>query len=148
MKVDSPATPQVDHEIAYSWDSLSRLTSVASIGKITSYESACLCGSLSNPVRIRYPNGTEARMTYDSANRLVKLRNAVGRTNAALSYFEYTYDGMNNWLTMRDIMGEHRYSYDKLYRLTGVDYPRYPDQAYTYDPAGNRLTLAGVKRES
>jgi RHS repeat-associated protein len=42
---------------------------------------------------------------------------------------------------MRDGMGLSSYGYDKLYRLTSVDYPAAPDQTYTYDAAGNRLTL-------
>ena len=49
---------------------------------------------------------------------------------------------LNNRVSMREVTGLHQYGYDKLHRLTTVDYPRYPDQAYSYDPSGNRLTLA------
>ena len=51
------------------------------------------------------------------------------------------YDKMNNRVSMREVTGLHQYGYDKLYRLTSVDYARYPDQAYSYDPSGNRTKL-------
>ena len=54
---------------------------------------------------------------------------------------EYKHDSMADRTSMRDITGKHLYGYDRLYRLHTVDYPIYPDQAYGYDPAGNRLTL-------
>ena len=36
--------------------------------------------------------------------------------------------------------GLESYTYDDLYRLTGVTYPDATTQAYTYDGVGNRLT--------
>jgi RHS repeat-associated protein len=36
--------------------------------------------------------------------------------------------------------GTHNYSYDDIYRLTSADHPAQPDESYTYDKVGNRLT--------
>jgi RHS repeat-associated protein len=41
---------------------------------------------------------------------------------------------------VRTQAGLESYSYDDLYRLTGVTYPDTTTQAYTYDNVGNRLT--------
>ncbi|MDY6966795.1 MAG: hypothetical protein SVM80_12665, partial [Halobacteriota archaeon] len=40
--------------------------------------------------------------------------------------------------------GDYQYGYDELYRLTNVDNPIQDDEAFTYDPVGNRLTAADV----
>jgi RHS repeat-associated protein len=54
----------------------------------------------------------------------------------------------NSRFPMLEVTGLHQYGYDKLYRLTTVDYARYPDQAYSYDPSGNRLTLEVVGKDT
>jgi RHS repeat-associated protein len=55
---------------------------------------------------------------------------------------------LNNRVSMHEVMGLHQYGYDKLCRLTSVDYARYPDQAYSYDPSGYRLTLAVTGKDT
>jgi RHS repeat-associated protein len=54
----------------------------------------------------------------------------------------YTYDGESNITGITTEQGENQYSYDTLYRLTQVDtaIPGLPEEHYTYDPLGNRLT--------
>ncbi len=36
--------------------------------------------------------------------------------------------------------GTYTYQYDEFYRLTSADNPTIPDEAYTYDALGNRLS--------
>jgi YD repeat-containing protein len=41
----------------------------------------------------------------------------------------------------------HIYSYDKIYQLTGADYPAgffVGDTTFSYDPAGNRESVTNV----
>jgi RHS repeat-associated protein len=138
QEVDAPAVAGIEHRIDYDYDPLDRVRTVASRGQTAGYDYD-LSGNL---VRMSYPNRIESRRVYDQANRLTELRNVRLPSQAALNYFKYGYDKMNNRVSMREVTGLHQYGYDKLYRLTTVDYPRYPDQAYSYDPSGNRLTLA------
>jgi len=55
----------------------------------------------------------------------------------------YTYDALGNRTSLTDRLGLHTYAYDALNRLTSADHPLasgLPDEAFTYDPLGNRLT--------
>jgi RHS repeat-associated protein len=144
QEVDATAVPDIEHRIAYDYDSLNRVKMVTSRGQTAGYEYD-LSGNL---VRISYPNRVETRRTYDMAGRLTELRNVRLPSQVALDYFKYGYDKMNNRILMREITGLNQYGYDKLYRLVSVDYPRYPDQSYGYDPAGNRLTLASAGKDT
>ncbi|MBW2066284.1 MAG: hypothetical protein JRJ03_15340 [Deltaproteobacteria bacterium] len=55
-----------------------------------------------------------------------------------------TYDKMHNIMRKQTEHGNYQYGYDNLYRLTSADNPAQDDEAFTYDPVGNRLTAAGV----
>lgn len=138
MVVDAPTTGVEDHAMAYTYDRLSRVGSVAHRNLQTTY----VYDGSGNLKSAQLPNRVKTTYAYDQASRLLKLRHARQPSQTALSFFEYTYDNMNNRLSMRDTLGLHSYGYDKLYRLKTVNYPASPDQTYTYDPAGNRLTLA------
>ena len=144
QEVDTAGATGVEHRIDYEYDLLDRVKAVTSRGQTAGYEYD-LSG---NPVRMSYPNRVESRRTYDLANRLLELRNVRLPSQAALNYFKYGYDKMNNRVSMREVTGLHQYGYDKLYRLKTVDYARYPDQAYSYDPSGNRLTLAVAGKDT
>ena len=40
--------------------------------------------------------------------------------------------------------GDYAYDYDDIYRLIDADNPTFDDEAFAYDPVGNRLTAEGV----
>ena len=61
--------------------------------------------------------------------------------NTLLNY-QYTYDKVANIIQKNTEAGNYAYSYDNLYRLTGVEKDSQSQEAYTYDPVGNRLTSA------
>lgn len=52
----------------------------------------------------------------------------------------YGPDAVGNRESVTDGSGPTNYTYDSLYRLTGVDWPTGPDDTYTYDANGNRTT--------
>jgi YD repeat-containing protein len=58
--------------------------------------------------------------------------------------YQYTYDKSGNILTKATGDGTYEYDYDDLYCLTDVTNPTLDDEAYSYDPVGNRLTASGV----
>jgi RHS repeat-associated protein len=58
--------------------------------------------------------------------------------------YQYTYDKMDNIESKTTEHGDYQYNYDDLYRLTTVDNPVQDDEAFTYDPVGNRLTAANT----
>ena len=39
--------------------------------------------------------------------------------------------------------GDYAYDYDDIYRLIDADNPTLDDEAFAYDPVGNRLTAQG-----
>ncbi|MCP4370366.1 MAG: RHS repeat protein, partial [Deltaproteobacteria bacterium] len=53
----------------------------------------------------------------------------------------FTYDQVGNRLTMNDDSDQTGYSYDNLYRLTGVNDGAGQQVGYSYDEVGNRKTL-------
>ena len=59
--------------------------------------------------------------------------------------YRYAYDRMDNITTKQTEHGAYRYAYDDLYRLTQAENPTLPDEAFTYDPVGNRLTAKNVE---
>ena len=57
----------------------------------------------------------------------------------------YGFDAVGNILSRQDRFGATAYAYDPLYQLTGADHPDaagLPDETYSYDRVGNRLTSA------
>ena len=97
------------------------------------------------PQTVRYPGGSVNRFVFDEQLRTksVTLSDPAGK---ALSSQSYERDAVGN-LTKRSDgkYGVTTYAYDPTYQLTGVDAPgKENDEAYTYDPVGNRLTKNGV----
>jgi len=64
-----------------------------------------------------------------------------------MMHYNYSYDKMDNILTKSTEHGMYSYTYDELYRLIGAHNPTLEDEAYTYDPVGNRTTAAGIPGE-
>ncbi|MCH9651395.1 MAG: hypothetical protein K0U98_24425 [Deltaproteobacteria bacterium] len=122
----------------YGFDALNRVTSVTiPLAGVTTYSYF----RNSRLKRISYPNGTASEYQYDGANRAILIENTQGA--AAVSTFEYTYDGNGNRLQQIETNGgaaeTTTYVFDLADRLTGVNYPD-KSTAYTYDAVGNRET--------
>jgi RHS repeat-associated protein len=126
--------------VTYDYDSLSRLTYIRDDdgSMVAHYD----YDALSRRTGAQFANGTSTAYLYNIANRLLTLNNQM--TSSSRS-FAYTYDKVGNRLTMTtDGVAQHRYSYDKIYQLTGADYPAgffAADTNFNYDKAGNRSSV-------
>jgi RNA ligase len=66
-----------------------------------------------------YPNGINTSYTYDDLNRLKRLKADLGAT--PITDFQYVYDHAGNRTRKQQLDYTEDYSYDPLYRLTGVE---------------------------
>ncbi len=89
------------------------------------------------------PNGTSAAYTYDPASRLSALTHTGPK--GPFEALGYTYDlASNRTADTRNRTG-HQYAYDPLDQLIQVQRQEHRsrwkvEEAYSYDPVGNRLT--------
>lgn len=99
---------------------------------------------------VRVQPGAEARYAYDDASQLLSVQQRISSSMPPVATFDYAYDLAGNRTTLTDRLGLHSYSYDPLNRLTSADHPlvesphplagRLPDEQFSYDAVGNRLT--------
>lgn len=110
-----------------------------------------------NPIRVEYSydqrgDRTETRRfadlagtqlagrttySYDALQRLTALTHFNG-ANAALADYQYAYN-LANQLIRKTVNGETTlYNYDRTNQLINADRPGQADEAYSYDPNGNR----------
>ncbi len=128
---------------AYDYDASNQFLSMEIPGKgFITYNSY----TWNRPSLVTYPGGTVREVTYDPLMRLNSIQ-VKDPAQKVLMDYGYTYDRMNNITRKTTEHGDHEYGYDDLYRLTQADNPTLPDEAYTYDPAGNRLTAADIQGE-
>ena len=92
------------------------------------------------PAKLTYPGGSTRTQAYDPLMRLTEIKvNDPGQ--AAILKYTYSYDPESNITQKQTEHGDYTYQYDSLYRLTRADQPSpLPQEAYTYDKLGNRLT--------
>lgn len=90
---------------------------------------------------ITFKNGNAVKYTYDLRDRVDTLTILDRNGNQILKY-DYDYDAVGN-LTRNLISPSESfaYGYDKVYRLTNVQFPSEGDHVYKYDPAGNRTAF-------
>ena len=93
------------------------------------------------PASMMLPGGSTKQFEYDPLMRVKEITAKDPGQNMLLNY-QYTYDKMDNIASKQTEHGNYAYGYDNLYRLTTVDNPVQDDEAFTYDPVGNRLTAA------
>jgi len=88
-----------------------------------------------------YPNGITTSYAYDTDSRLTNLRAVLNGTTTITS-FGYSYDAAGNRTSKQQLDYTEGYSYDPLYRLTGVERtgPLIGHWHYGYDPVGNRTS--------
>ena len=126
--------------IRYTWDKLSRMTSITDqLGMVTelSYDAS------GNVTAIREedsnPQGGIGRSflyEYDALNRLVKTTDPLGNSTV------YTYDALGSLLTVTDGRGSTTsYAYDALSRVTGILDALGGETTYSYDKEGRPLKI-------
>ena len=92
------------------------------------------------PQTTLYPGGASETKTWDGYGRLIGQQ-VKTPGQATILQRATTYDPENNPLRIDSETGQHQYSYDTLYRLTGASHPSgLPTEGFTYDGVGNRLT--------
>ncbi len=143
MVFDFPGDPARPKPIVYQYDAAGRITH-------TGYEGEALTAftydDAGRRATLAYPNGVATQYGYDAQGRLQTLTTrAAGDPAAALAGYTYRFDNAGNVLEKRTETGTvTAYEYDNAYRLTreiakATDGAVILDQAFAYDPAGNRL---------
>ncbi|WP_353928958.1 Ig-like domain-containing protein [Okeanomitos corallinicola TIOX110] len=133
---------------SYTYDALNRLTQLTQSGNNVSDKRVDFAyNSLGQYTSInRYANLTGTQLvngtsyTYDSLNRLTNLNHSNGTNNVA--FYNYVYDAASRITQITDIDGITDYTYDNRAQLTGANHSNAnnPDESYTYDANGNRIT--------
>ena len=133
---------------SYSYDALNRLTKLTQSGNGVSYKRVYFgYNALGQYTSInRYANLTGTQLvngttySYDSLNRLTNLNHSNGTNNVA--FYNYVYDVASRITKITDVDGATDYTYDNRDQLTGANHSNAnnPDETYTYDANGNRIT--------
>lgn len=154
-------TSQDSRALTYTYDSVgNRLGLQDETGSLTSYayDPRDLLMAISDPrsgsfsfqydalgrrTTLTRPNGTGTTYTYDPASRLTTLGH--GGPKGPFEALSYAYDLASNRTADTRNRAAQQYAYDPLDQLTQVqrqeNRSRWKlEEAYTYDPAGNRLT--------
>jgi RHS repeat-associated protein len=136
----------------YTYDERNRLETVTTDAGTTSYswwEDSLL-------KQVDFPNNTiqyrDDADSYDRADRVLYIENALQGPALPFSTYSYTYDDNGNRLTQVETQSAlangmpltTAYQYDKLSRLLRVQYGAGGDMIYTYAANGNRLTEMGI----
>lgn len=133
---------------SYSYDALNRLTKLTQSGNDISDKRVdfgynalgqyTLINRYANLTGTQLVNGTN--YTYDSLNRLTNLNHSNGTNNVA--FYNYVYDVVSRITKITDVDGATDYAYDNRDQLTGANHSNAnnPDETYTYDANGNRIT--------
>jgi RHS repeat-associated protein len=129
-----------DVTITYTYDSNNRISGIAipGQGQIT-YNTY----RWNSPAKVTLPGGSSTEYTYDP---LMQVKSIVAKDpghNPVMTR-DYTYSPVGNITSKGTEHGTYTYQYDELYRLTQATNPTLPNEAYTYDLLGNRLTSANT----
>jgi RHS repeat-associated protein len=126
--------------VASSYDASMRLSDISVPGAgsfdFTNYDWA-------RPQTITLPTNTTIHKSYDALMRTTGILVQDSATTQLMSR-TLSYDKVGNLLAKQTEHGLYRYNYDELNRLTDTLNPGLPDEHFTYDPLGNRLTDNGV----
>ena len=93
------------------------------------------------PESIQFPGKSKRDVEHDPLMRIRQITATASPETPFLSY-TYAHDLMDNITAKSTEHGHYTYAYDALYQLTGTVNPELPDEAFTYDNLGNRLSSA------
>ncbi|MFH0727105.1 MAG: RHS repeat-associated core domain-containing protein [Pseudomonadota bacterium] len=124
--------------IDYSYDENNRLAGIGVPGEgQISY--AFDAAHWNSPATSMLPGGSKTEYAYDPLMRL-KFLTAKDPAGNTLLTRDHTYSFAGNMTAKATEHGNYTYQYDQLHQLTQAVNPALTDEAYTYDPNGNRLT--------
>ena len=138
----------------YSYDGLDRLTRVTQSGSGVqpkrvdmSYTSASLLMQIKRYSDLTGTQGV-ANTIYEYScggcpGRLTAIRHRKASNNSVIHDMTFTHDIVGNIVNSSDAEGSHSYVYDPVRRLLSATHPAggaQPNELYTYDGVGNRLT--------
>ncbi|SCY35580.1 RHS repeat-associated core domain-containing protein [Desulfoluna spongiiphila] len=126
--------------VTYAWDDGNRLStiSIPGQGQITNNAFAW-----NAPEVTTLPGGSTMHHSYDALMRIQSM-GAKDPAGKDLMTRGYAYSSTGNMTEKTTEHGTYTYAYDALNRLTAAANPTLPDEAYTYDAMGNRLTSAAT----
>ncbi len=122
----------------YTYDKSNRMKTVSFDGQKAIYE----YDENGNRKSIEYPGKIKEEYTFNKNNQLLRLTNKNGEGELISSY-EYTYDLTGKKISKTDSYGTTTYTYDPVERIQKVEAPGKTTH-YTYDKAGNRLTMEEI----
>ena len=135
-------TDPQNNTCSYSYDSNNRMSAIdiPGQGQITyNYDPT----EWNSPVKVTVPGGSATEYTYDPIRRIKSIIAKDPGQNSVMTR-NYLYSAISNITDKNTEHGEYSYEYDELSRLTAAINPTLDDEAYTYDPMGNRLTSAST----
>jgi RHS repeat-associated protein/uncharacterized repeat protein (TIGR01451 family) len=155
-------SPQPAVTLTYSYDPTGNVTSLSGPDGITRYvyDANHHVNSLTDPAggvfRMTYdslgriaslarPNGVVDSFSYDALGQLTGRDAVLGPTVVARA--DYTYGPTGTRSSMTDLSGTTTYAHDVVGQLTGATHPvssGLPNEAYSYDSAGNRTSSNGA----
>ena len=131
-----------NHTTTQTWDELNRLVEVVSpLGNKTAYE----YDEMGNTIRRMDPKCQQTNYTYDELNRLIRIDYPDG-TNVTVEY-----DEEGNAIYAEGWGFSRTDEYDLLGRVEKTEFDFGPFNktiSYTYDEAGNRLTMVDGENET
>lgn len=138
----------------YSYDGLDRLSRVTQAGTGVNekrvdmvYDNASFLRELRRFSNLAGTQGVaNTFFDYDCggcAGRVKSIHHRKASNNAVIDDLDFTRDSLGNVVTATDAEGTHSYTYDALRQLRTATHSQMaiqPNENYSYDAAGNRLT--------
>jgi len=124
-------TNRMNESVSYTYDAMSRRVKEKNeLNQTREYE----YDANGNVTKRTDENGTETTYEYDAIGRLIKREDRDGQVS-------YTYDKVGNVTSATSDAGTVSFAYDELYRTVKVTNEDGTETSYTYDAAGNRLSV-------
>jgi len=91
------------------------------------------------PAQLTLPGGIVQSTNYDPLMRPRRIQSQT-QNNTLILQRDYQYSATGNITDITSEHGAYSYQYDNADRLTQAHYPDNTQDAYSYDPVGNRIT--------
>lgn len=133
--------------VHYSYTANSQLAHISTIEGNKTNIHAYRYDAMNRRTQRELPNGTKTLYRYDANSRLMEIAHK-GPRNRIVGEIKYTHDNVGNRIEKTIDHETIRYGYDPIYRLTQAEtigrgrksLHGHVDEAYAYDPVGNRIT--------